>query len=117
MRLARVQGILTGPSLSPAQVFALSLMDMDERYDRARATAKGEMHSIRRAILSARPDLFEKLFPEYNTGKTDPEADASVERVEQDVPDEAISSDIENWIAQRGGVITADELGDDEGWQ
>lgn len=109
-----MQGLLSGPSLSPVQVMALHILD---RMDRRKEWI-GEFEALKRAILTARPKLFPVLYPEL-AGEERTEPQEPPESTVPPSPEEV--QEMEEWLRQatgQGASISGDQLyGPDEGWE
>lgn len=111
--------MLSGPSLSGVQVFALHMLDLSEQ----RESLMGDFDAIKRALLTANPKLMGVLFPDLASVR-DRQGDAGEEIPPEDTapppPDEV--EEMERWLASAtsaAGVSMsgAEIYGPDEGWQ
>lgn len=120
MRLAQNQGLLTGPSLSPVQVLALSILDVLDRYHKALKTGMLRVEGVKNALIAAAHSpvnaaraLYPGLIPDEKADEPQRPEDLEV-REEQDIPDEETARMIEELVAQRGTVSYSDLAGE---WQ
>lgn len=127
IRLAERQGLLTGRHLSQPQRLSLEiLMALDTK-----AKAVDFVRNLKSQIAALHPEEMPRLFPEWKLKKgveAGMQEDGSFDidsvegsQVEWAVPSKEEAAELEKWIAERqqqgSQVMSASDLGDEEGWE